>query len=171
MADHSFFLKRSKCSFAATSVAYLSHVISCQGVAMDNDKVQAVLSWPVPKTVREVRGFLGLAGYYRRFIKYYGTITAPLTKLLRKEGFRWTPEAAEVFQTLRTVITTAPVLQRPDFQQPFIVECDASGSGFGAVLHQGSGTVAFFSRPIVPRHAKVAAYERELVGLVQAIRH
>ncbi|WVZ84215.1 LOW QUALITY PROTEIN: hypothetical protein U9M48_031269 [Paspalum notatum var. saurae] len=162
LSDHCLFFKQSKCSFAAPSVAYLGHVISAQGITMDSNKVKAVLSWPVPKTVRAVRGFLGLASYYRRFIKDFGTIAAPLTRLLRKEGFRWTPEADGALRALRNAITTAP---------PFIVECDASGSGFGAVLHQGSGAVAFFSKPIAPRHAKLAAYERELIGLVQAVRH
>ncbi|WVZ98114.1 hypothetical protein U9M48_043592 [Paspalum notatum var. saurae] len=88
LADHSLFLKRSKCSFAASSVAYLGHVISAAGAAMDEDKIRAVLSWPVPRTLRAVHEFLGLAGYYRRFIKDYGATAAPLTKLLRKEGFR-----------------------------------------------------------------------------------
>ncbi|WVZ96354.1 hypothetical protein U9M48_042006 [Paspalum notatum var. saurae] len=171
LADHSLFLKRSKCSFAASSVAYLGHVISAAGMAMDEDKIRAVLSWPVPRTVRAVRGFLGLAGYYRRFIRGYGATAAPLTKLLCKEGFRWTSEAETAFVNLRKALTQAPVLQLPDFQRPFIVECDASGSGFGAVLHQGEGAVAFFSRPIAPRHVKLAAYEWELIGLVQAVRH
>ncbi|WVZ49241.1 hypothetical protein U9M48_000615 [Paspalum notatum var. saurae] len=171
LADHSLFLKCSKCSFAASSVAYLGHVISAAGVAMNEDKIRAVLSWPVPRTVRAVRGFLGLAGYYRRFIKGYGAMAAPLTKLLCKEGFRWTSEAETAFVNLRKALTQASVLQLPDFQRPFIVECDASGSGFGAMLHQGEGAVAFFSRPIAPRHVKLAAYERELIGLVQAVRH
>ncbi|WVZ89950.1 hypothetical protein U9M48_036295 [Paspalum notatum var. saurae] len=170
LADHSLFLKRSKCSFAASSVAYLGHVISAAGVAMDEDKIRAVLSWPVPRTVRAVRGFLGLAGYYRQFIKGYRATAAPLTKLLCKEGFRWTSEAETAFVNLRKALTQAPVLQLPDFQRPFIVECDASG-GFGAVLHQGEGAVAFFSRPIAPRHVKLPAYEWELIGLVQAVRH
>jgi len=171
LAEHSLFLKRSKCAFAVPSVAYLGHVISATGVTMDSDKVQAVLSWPVPKTVRAVRGFLGLAGYYRRFINNYGVIATPLTRLLRKEGFHWTPEAEAAFRELQQALTKAPVLQLPDFSLPFIVECDASGSGFGAVLHQGQGAVAFFSKPIAARHAKLAAYERELIGLVLAVRH
>ncbi|WVZ93413.1 LOW QUALITY PROTEIN: hypothetical protein U9M48_039393 [Paspalum notatum var. saurae] len=132
LAAYQLFLKRSKRSFADPSMAYLGHVISTQGIAMDIDKVQA-----------------------KRSIKDYGAIAAPLTRLLRKEGFR----------ALRTAITQAPVLQLPDFQLPFIVECDASGTGFGVVLHQGSGAVAFFSRPIAPYHAKLAAYEREMIGL------
>lgn len=118
-----------------------------------------------------MRGFLGLVGYYRRFIKDYGTIAALLTKLLRKEAFFWTEEATAAFQALQRALTTAHVLQLPDFAQPFVVECDASGTGFGAVLHQGGGPIAFFSRQIAVRHAKLAAYERELIGLVQAVRH
>jgi len=82
LQEHSLYLKKSKCSFGSQSVAYLGHVISSDGVAMDAEKVNAIVSWPVPTSVRAVRGFLGLAGYYRRFIRNYGDITAPLTKLL-----------------------------------------------------------------------------------------
>jgi hypothetical protein len=114
---------------------------------------------------------LGLAGYYRRFIKDYGAIAAPLTQLLKKDGFLWSPEAATAFESLKRALSAAPVLQLPEFTKPFIVDCDASGSGFGAVLHQGDGALAFFSRPFAGRHMKLAAYERELIGLVQAVRH
>ena len=138
----------------------MGHVISEAGVAMDPDKVQAVKDWPTPRTVRALRGFLGLAGYYRKFIRDFGSITAPLTKLLKKEGYRWSEEANTAFQALKTALSTAPVLHMPDFSQDFIVDVDASGSGFGAVLHQGDGAVAFYSRSIAPTHAKLAAYER-----------
>jgi hypothetical protein len=121
--------------------------------------------------VRAVQGFLGLAGYYRRFIKDYDAIATPLTALLRKDSFRWSPEAEKAFRTLQRALTTAPVLQLPDFTKDFVVECDASGSGMGAVLHQGSGPVAFFSRQLAPQHTKLVAYERELIGLVQAVKH
>uniref|UniRef100_A0A0A9CM28 Integrase catalytic domain-containing protein n=1 Tax=Arundo donax TaxID=35708 RepID=A0A0A9CM28_ARUDO len=171
LLDNELFLKKSKCSFGETSVSYLGHVISEKGVAMDEEKVKAVLSWPLPHSVRAVRGFLGLAGYYRRFIKDYGVIAAPLTKLLKKESFLWSQEAESAFCALQHALTSASVLQLPDFSLPFIVECDASGSGFGAVLHQGVGPVAFFSRPVAARHTKLAAYERELIGLVQAVKH
>jgi hypothetical protein len=93
-------VKRSKCEFGARTVAYLGHVISEAGVAMDAAKVQAVLEWPRPRSVRDVRGFLGLAGYYRWFIKNYGAIAEPLTRLLRKTGFRWSDEAAAAFRAL-----------------------------------------------------------------------
>jgi len=144
---HHLHLKRSKCSFGATSVAYLGHVISKDGVAMDADKVAAVASWPAPRSVRGLRGFLGLAGYYRKFIREFGLIAAPLTRLLRRDAFTWDAEADEAFQVLKHALTMGPVLQKPDFDKLFMVDCDASGAGFGAVLHQAAGPLAFFSRP------------------------
>ncbi|KAK1680969.1 hypothetical protein QYE76_041817 [Lolium multiflorum] len=168
---HRLHLKRSKCSFGTTSVAYLGHVISADGVAMDADKVAAVAAWPTPQSPRALRGFLGLAGYYRRYIQDFGLIAAPLTRLLRRDAFSWDEEAATAFAALQRALTTGPVLQMPDFDEPFVVDCDASGIGFGAVLHQGEGPLAFFSRPFAARHHKLAAYERELIGLVQAVRH
>jgi len=168
---HHLHLKRSKCSFGAPSVAYLGHVISADGVAIDADKVAALTAWPTPRSARDLRGFLGLAGYYRKFIRDFGPIAAPLTRLLRRDTFVWDTDAQEAFQALKGAITTGPVLQMPDFSKLFMVDCDASGVGFGAVLHQGAGPLAFFSRPFAARHLKLAAYERELIGLVQAVRH
>jgi hypothetical protein len=120
--------------------------------------------------VRAVCGFLGLAGYYRKFIHNYGAMAAPLTSLL-KEGFSWGAEAAAAFDTLKAAVTAAPVLAMPDFAKPFVVECDASSHGFGAVLIQDGHPIAYFSRPVAPRHRALATYERELIGLVQAVRH
>jgi hypothetical protein len=168
---HKLFMKRSMCSFGCIKVSYLGHVISAVGVSMDLRKVRAMLDWPVSESVRAVRAFLGLAGYYHRFIRDYGRIAAPLTKLTRKGGFCWDEAAGEAFRLLQRALTTVPVLQLPDFTRDFIVECDASGHGFGAMLHQGSGPVAFFSKPIVTCHAKLAAYEHELIGLVHVVRH
>ena len=133
-SDH---LKKSKCTFGLPSVAYLGHVIWKCGVAVDEQKVEAILSWPIPSLARAIWGFLGLAGYYRRFIRDYRSIGAPLTALLKKEGFRWNHEADKAFYTLQHAQTEAPILQLPAFDCDFIVECDASGSGFGDVLHQG----------------------------------
>jgi len=171
LQQHQLFVKQSKCAFAVASVAYLGHVISADGVAMDPAKVEAVRDWPQPRSVRAVRGFLGLAGYYRKFVHDYGVIAAPLTALLKKEGFSWTDEATAAFQALKAAVTSAPVLALPDFTKPFIVECDASTHGFGAVLLQENHPIAYFSRPVAPRHRSLAAYERELIGLVHAVRH
>jgi hypothetical protein len=139
-------VKRSKCEFGARSVAYLGHVVSDDGVDMDQQKVQAVVDWPMQCSMRAVRSFLGLVVYYRRFIASYDDIAAPLTKLLKKDGFAWTVDAKTVFRALQRTLTTAPMLQLPDFDRDFIVQCDAPGHGLDAVLHQGSGPVAFFSR-------------------------
>uniref|UniRef100_A0ACD5T6G6 Uncharacterized protein n=1 Tax=Avena sativa TaxID=4498 RepID=A0ACD5T6G6_AVESA len=163
---HHLHLKRSKCSFATTSVAYLGHVITADGVAMDADKVASVATWPTPRSPRALRGFLGLAGYYRKFIRDFGLIASPLTRLLRRDAFTWDDEATTAFEALKGALTTGPVLQMLDFDRPFVVDCDASGSGFGAVLHQGDGPLAYFSRPFAARHLKLAAYEQELIGLV-----
>jgi hypothetical protein len=114
---------------------------------------------------------LGLSGYYRKFIRDYGNITGPLTQLLKKEAFVWSPEATTAFTALKQVLTTAPVLQLPNFDKLFIVNCDASGTSFDAVLHQEAGPIAFYSRSVAPQHSKLAAYERELIGLVKAVRH
>lgn len=102
---------------------------------------------------------------------WYGAVAAPLTALLRKDGFGWSDEAVAAFTALKHTLTFAPMLALPDFNQPFIMECDASFSGFGSVLLQEKRPIAFLSRPAAPRHQSLAAYERDLIGLVQAVRH
>ena len=147
LRHHQLFVKRTKCAFGATSVAYLDHVISEVGVTMDPAKVQAIHEWPVPRSAWAVRGFLGLAGYYRKFVHNFGTIAALLTALLKRDGFEWSEAAAAAFDALKTAISSAPILAMPDFAKPFIVECDTSSHGIGAVLVQEGHPVAFFSRP------------------------
>jgi hypothetical protein len=168
---HQLFIKCAKCAFSAPSVSYLGHIILEAGVAMDPAKVQAIHDWPTPRSARAVRGFLGLMGYYRKFVHNYGMVAAPLMTLLKKDGFFWSPEAATAFDALKFVVTSAPILAMPDITKPFIVECDASTYGFDAVLIQEGHPIAFFSRPVVPRHHALTAYERELIGLVHAVRH
>jgi hypothetical protein len=138
---------------------------------MDPAKVQAIRDWPTPRSARAVRGFLGLAGYYRKFVHHYGTVAAPLTTLLKKDGFSWSEKAAATFAALKDAVTSAPVLAMPDFSKPFVVECDASSHGFGAVMVQDDHPITFFSWAIAPRHQALAAYKRELIGLVMAVRH
>jgi hypothetical protein len=171
MRAHRLFIKHSKCVFGSTSMAYLGHIISVDGVAMDPDKVSTVASWQTPRTVKALRGFLGLTGYYRKFIADYGAVARPLTALLKRDAFSWSSDADRAFQDLKQALITAPLLQLPDFDKKFIIECDASESGFGAVLHQGDGPIAFFSWAVAVHHAKLPAYERELIGLVKVVRH
>lgn len=115
LKHHQLFVKLSKCSIGLLEVDYLGHTVSGLGVAMDKSKIQAVLAWPQPSTVKQLRGFLGLSSYYRRFIKSYATLAAPLTNLLKNESFNWTNDAQVAFIQLKKAITSAPVLVLPDF--------------------------------------------------------
>ena len=154
LKENVLFAKLSKCSFGVLEIEYLGHIVSGEGVAMDATKVQAVLEWPTPLNIKQLRGFLGLTGYYRRFIKGYAKLAAPLTDLLKKEAFKWTPEAETTFVQLQKVMTSAPVLALPNFQLPFILETNASDTAIGAVLHQNGHPIAFFSKKLAPRVQK-----------------
>jgi hypothetical protein len=127
LAQDQWKVKRSKCVFAQPSVSYLGQVFSKDGVATDPNKIQAISSWPVPCSLKELRSFLGLAGYYRKFIRYFGVICQPLTQLLKKGvPFLWTSEHVLAFSTLKQTLMSSPVLALSDFSSPFIVETDAS---------------------------------------------
>lgn len=120
--DHSLVANKKKCSFAQLFVEYLGHIISYDGVAMDLAKISCVLKWPAPTNVKGVRGFLGLTGYYRKFIRDYGKLAKPLTDLTRKDGFKWGPKEQLAFDILKEKVTSAPVLALPDFNQEFFIE-------------------------------------------------
>jgi hypothetical protein len=122
-------VKLSKCVFAQRKLRYLGHVISEQGVTTDPEKVQAVLNWPALTSVKELRSFLGLAGYYRRFVRHFGMISRPLTDLKKGAMFIWTSVQEQSFSALKTALTSAPVLALPDFSKPFVIETDANGHG------------------------------------------
>jgi len=135
LQHHQFKVKLSKCSFAQQEVHYLGHVISGAGVATDPSKVRDILNWPTPQSVKDVRAFLGLAGYYRKFVKNFGVISKPLTTLLKKRVlFVWTSVHEEAFQLLKQALSTTPVLALLDFSKTFVIETDASDKGVGAVL-------------------------------------
>jgi hypothetical protein len=145
--DHQLYAKFSKCAFWLREVSFLGHVISAEGIAVDPSKVQEVLGWKSPKSVTQIHSFLGLAGYYRRFIPNFSKIAKPMTQLLEKEAkFKWSPQCEEAFLTLKKLLTTAPVLAQLDIEKPFDVYCDASGTGIGGVLMQDGHAIAYASR-------------------------
>ena len=134
LKEQQLYVKPSKYLFWVNEVEYLGHIVSHEGVKVDPNKIKAMMDWMIPKTLKNLRGFLGLTGYYRKIVWHYGRITTPLTTLTKKNAFSWTPEATKSFEQLKEVMCKAPVLTTPDFTKTFIVECDASRNGIGALL-------------------------------------
>lgn len=125
---------------------YFGHFIEKSGVSTDPSKVKAIVEWPKPLNLKALRGFLGLAGYYRRFVRDFGSIARPLTSLTKKDSFGWNEEAQDSFGGLKSALSETPVLALPRFDRPFVVETDASGTGIGAVLMQDGHPLAYISR-------------------------
>lgn len=121
LATHCLYAKRSKCLFGVSEVEYLGHIVTRHGVKADPKKVTAMLDWPAPKNIKSLRGFLGLTGYYRKFIRNYGIIAAPLTDLLKKDSFLWTDTATQAFEELKKAVSSPPVLRLPIFPKPSLL--------------------------------------------------
>ena len=174
-------VKPMKCQFAMAECTYLGHVVGGGKVQMELSKIRAIQNFEIPKTKKEVRSFLGLTGYYRKFIPQYASIASPLTDLTRKSEpsqVQWSPECDAAFKQLRDSLCSAPVLQTPDFEKPFILQTDASQRGVGAVLSQldengGDHPVAFYSRKLLPREENYSTIEKECLAIklgIQAFR-
>jgi hypothetical protein len=170
LQGNKLYAKLKKCSFAQQQVEYLGHVIRGDGVATDPSKIEAIVKWPVPQNVTELRSFLGLTGYYRRFIKNYGIICSPLFSSLKKDGFQWSQAQDEAFNTLKQTMTAAPVLSMPNFSKPFVLEADASGYGIGAVLMQDGRPISFMSKTIGPKAAALSTYDKEAMAIIEALK-
>ncbi|XP_065369018.1 uncharacterized protein LOC135961445 [Calliphora vicina] len=169
-------LNITKSKFCVTTVQYLGYVIGNGGIKTDPEKVSAIVNWPVPKNIRQVRGFLGLAGWYRRFIENFSSIVFPITEILStKKKFVWTPEAQAAFENIKTLLTTAPILVNPDFKKKFYLHCDASNFGIGAVLIQlddqgQEKPIAFMSKKLNTAQRNYSVTERECLAALEAIK-
>ncbi len=177
LRQHQLYAKLEKCEFPQFVGQPPRIHRQPSRVEMDNSKVQAVTEWPLPKTIKELQRFLGFANFYRRFIRNYSLITAPLTSLLRGKPtkLRWSPEAVKAFEKLKTSFTTAPILKYPDPELPFVLEVDASDCGIGAVLSQRHGSpgklhpCAFFSRKLTAAERNYDVGNKELLSMKAAL--
>ena len=178
LKDANLSLKSSKCRFGYTQTQHLGHVIGEGKILPDPKKVEAVKNYKKPESKSEVRAFLGLTGYYRRFIPNYSSIAAPLTALTQKvkpENVQWDEENQRAFEKLKNTLTSGPVLKAPEVDKPFIVQTDACDLGIGAVLSQldedgEERPVAYASRKLLPRETRYATIEKECLAIVWALK-
>src|SRR6187551_3465250 len=171
LRENQLYAKFSKCEFWLNQVSFLGHVVTDGGIAVDPSKVKDVLEWEPPTTVSEIRSFLGLARYYRRFIEGFSKIAKPLTSLLEKgKEFVWSEACQASFEELRRKLTTAPVLAMPDIHKNFDIYCDASRRGLGCVLMQEGRVIAYASRQLRKHELNYLTHDLELAAVVHALK-
>ena len=171
LRENQLYVKREKCSFAQERIKFLGHIIECGRIRMDLEKVRAIQEWKTPTNVKELRSFLGLANYYRRFVSGYSKKATPLTELLKKGVvWAWNEKCAEAFQSLKEAMMEDPVLALPDVQKPFEVQTDASDYALGGVLVQEGHPVAYESRKLSEAERRYTAQEKELLAVIHCLR-
>ena len=161
------YAKLSKCEFWLNEVSFLGHIVSKEGIRVDPKKIEVVVEWKPPKNVTEVRSFLGLAGYHRRFVKGFLMIATPMTRLLQKNvKFEWGEECQRSFDKLKAFLTEASVLTQPTYGKEYVIFSDASLNGLGCVLMQGGKVVAYASRQLKPHEKNYPTHDLELAAIV-----
>eukprot|EP00253_Pinus_taeda_P013560 PITA_13560 len=171
LREHQLYAKFSKCDFFKEEIQYLGHVITKDGIAVDPEKIKAIMEWPVPKDVADVRFFMGLAGYYRRFVEGFSKVAFPITSLQKKgKLFHWTPNCQKSFEQLKHLLTTAPILSIADPNKDYVVCTDASKEGLGGVLMQEGRVIAYESRKLKEHEQKYSAYDLELATVIHALK-
>jgi hypothetical protein len=168
---HKLYTKFSKCEFWLEKISFLGHILTAEGVAVDLGKFETVSNWRQPTNVSEIRSFLGLAGYYQRFIEGFSKIARPMIEFLKKKKkFNWTESCEKSFQELKRRLTTALVQTLPDIQWDFVIYCDASRQGLGCVLMQDGKVVAYASRQLKPREQNYPTHDLEFAAVVHALK-
>ncbi|KAL4083052.1 hypothetical protein QTP88_028382 [Uroleucon formosanum] len=175
LRNHNLKIQPTKCEFLKQQCMYLGHIISENGIRPDPEKIKSVLQFPIPTSVKEIKSFLGLSGYYRKFIKSYSLISKPMTNLLRKDvTFNWDTSCQEAFDKLKNILCSEPILQYPDFTKPFIVTTDASGKALGAILSQGEISqdlpIAYASRTLSKCESNYSTTELECLAIIFAVK-
>ncbi|PKI68240.1 hypothetical protein CRG98_011376 [Punica granatum] len=159
-----------KCRFYPNKVVFLGFVISQQGVEVDEENVEAIWEWPTPSTASEVRSFHGLASFYRRLVKNFSTILAPLTECMKKDTeFKWSESAQRSFEIIKEKLCATPIIALLDFSKTFEIECDASGVGVGVVLMQDKCLIVYFSEKLSGASLNYLTYDKEFYALIRAL--
>eukprot|EP00253_Pinus_taeda_P016851 PITA_16851 len=173
LQQNKLLINLKKCTYFQRELVYLGFIIAENELKMDPEKVTAIVTWPSPKSLFEVRSFHGLASFYKKFIRNFSEICAPMLDTIKKinHPFHWTEAAEHSFQILKKKITERPVLRLPDFNKLFQVRCDASGTAIGAVLSQEDRPVAYFSEKLNESRQKYSTYDKEFYAIVQALKH
>jgi hypothetical protein len=170
LRENSLFVKSEKCDFARKDILFLGHMISLGKILMDQGKVKAIHDWPTPMTVSELRYFLGLANYYRKFIAAYAKKAAPLTDLLKKEAsWCWSDQCQAAFEKLKLAVASELVLHLPNFELPFEVHIDASDKAIGGVLVQAGHPIAYESRKLKETEQRYSAHEKEMLAVIHCL--
>jgi hypothetical protein len=171
LREHKLYAKLKKCDFWLSKVSFLGHIISREGISTDTIKTQAVVEWKRPTTITKIRSFLGLAGYYRRFIEGFAQLAAPLTRLTRKGiKFEWTKDREENFQELKHRLVTAPILVVPTSEIGYTIYYDASKIGLGCVLMQNNKVITYAPRQLKVHEKNYPTHDLELGAIIFALK-
>lgn len=171
LREQKLYVKLSKCSFWQRSIRFLGHIVSEEGVSVDPEKIRSIKQWPTPRNATEVRSFLGLAGYYRNFVKGFASLAQAMTLLTRKDTkFIWTKECEESFSGLKDMLTSAPVLVLPEVDEPYVVYTDASIIGHGCVLMQKGKVIAYASRQLRKHDGNYPTHDLEMATVIFALK-
>jgi len=171
LREQKLFAKLSKCSFWQREMGFLGHIVYVEGVSVDPEKIEAIRDWPTPKNAIEIRSFLGLAWYYKRFVKGFASMAQSMTKLTRKDvSFVWSPEWEEAFVNLKEMLTSTPVLALPDHGEPYVVYTDASRVGLGCVLMQRGKVIAYASRQLRKHEGNYPTHDLEMDAVIFALK-
>lgn len=176
LRETGFKIQMDKCEFLKKEVAFLGHIVTPEGIRPNPAKIKAILDYPIPRTTKEIRGFLGLLGYYRKFIKDFAKITKPLTSCLKKDAkIELTPEFLNCIRTCKNLLTNQPLLQYPDFNKPFNLTTDASNYAIGAILSQGpigsDKPIAYASRTLNETELRYSTIEKEMLAIIWATKY